>query len=374
MQLRIFSPLSSGTLEDNQLGYVNCDRVEYTERLYDIGTFSFSTSANEDFTDKMKTGTLVYIKDKGINLWGVIRAIDDINALDKPLNRYGDSLTTYLKQRIVAVEQNGFDSKTGSTEEIVKYFVNKNLINPTNVNRKIDFLKNANNQNRGNPNDKYMINRVPVVDVIKDMCMSEKLGFKIDMDLSTGYMFFDVIQGTDRTAFQDERPRVIFDVDFGTAKSSEYVEDLNNYKNMFYTSKTGAENEQTTTTLELWRKDEQEPYGVDRFETALNVTVDKEAVDVIGEMQNIAYKEMTNFDEEVSFKIALNGNLVYNKDYKLGDFVTIQDRGMGIFKNVQLIEVTHEWSRNSYTLVGTFGSPLKNRFEILRRDLSKGVV
>ena len=219
-----------------------------------------------------------------------------------------------------------------------------------------------------------MVRYMPVIDVVRDVCMTQKLGFKIDMDVSTGNMYFDVIQGIDRTAFQDERPRVIFDVDFGTAKSSDYVEDLSNYKNLFYTSKTGAENEQTTTTLTLWRKDETEPTGLERFESTLNVTVDNEAVDIIGEMQNIAYKEMTNFEREVNFKIALNGNLVYNKDYKLGDFVTIQDRGMSIIENVQLIEVTHQWSRNGYTLVGTFGKPLRNRFEVLKRDLSKGVI
>ena len=374
MQLRIFSPLSSGTLEENQLGYVNCDNVEYTEKLYDTGNFSISTSANEDFTNLMKLGTLVWIKDKGVSLWGVIKAMDDINALEKPVNRYGDSLTSYLSQRITTVGSNGFDSVKGSTEQVVKYFVDKNLVNPVDDKRKIPYLVNATNQNRGIQDDKYMVRYMPVIDVVRDVCMTQKLGFKIDMDVSTGNMYFDVIQGIDRTAFQDERPRVIFDVDFGTAKSSDYVEDLSNYKNLFYTSKTGAENEQTTTTLTLWRKDETEPTGLERFESTLNVTVDNEAVDIIGEMQNIAYKEMTNFEREVNFKIALNGNLVYNKDYKLGDFVTIQDRGMSIIENVQLIEVTHQWSRNGYTLVGTFGKPLRNRFEVLKRDLSKGVI
>ena len=122
----------------------------------------------------------------------------------------------------------------------------------------------------------------------------------------------------------------------------------------------------------MCRENEDEPEGRNRYETQIDVSVDDTAVDVVGEMQNLARKEATNFEKDDTFTVELNGNFVYNRDYFLGDFVTIRDRVLGRQANVQLISVTHQWQGIGYKITGTFGKPRKSNLQLLERQIRTG--
>lgn len=374
MDIRLFeSPAEGVSLMESQVGKLNAVSVRFTENLYDAGSFSMTLSGHEDFSEQLKQGRLLSFKDSNVYLWGLIRGISDDNSgASISVMRTGEDLKGYLKQRICLYskgsELEGFDTVMGSTETVLKHYVNNNIVNPSNISRKIPKLVIAPDLNRGLVEDKYMARFNKLDELLKEVGAAQELGLSINMDITSGNMIFDVIEGTDRTAWQDITPRIVFDVNLHTALSSRYLSDMESYRNVFYTTKSGAKTEAEATTLE-YARDDIEAVGVNRFETQISVNVDSNAADITAEMKNLANKEMTNFVKENTFLIELNNNYIYNKDFFLGDFVTIQDRFMDVIENVQLISVTHEWQGLGYRITGTFGSPRKTNIQLLERQI-----
>lgn len=375
LDIRLFESLSEySSLEQNQIGKIKAESVRFTENLYDAGSFSVSLSGYENFANELQQGRLLSFKTDSVYLWGIIRGVENENdGMSVIVNRTGEDLKGYLKQRICLYpttgELEGFDTIKGSTETVLKHYVNNNAVSPVNVKRKIPKLIIAQDQNKGLADDKYMARFNKLNELLKEVGLAQKIGYKVNMDIDTGNMVFDVVQGVNRTAYQSEVPRIVFDVNMRTAKESRYISDMESYRNAFYTTKSGAKSEAETTTLLHFRKEDSEPEGINRFETQISVNVDSKAIDIVGEMKNLAQKEMTNFEKDDTFTIELNSNFIYNKDFFLGDFVTIQDRFMGIAEDVQLISVTHEWQGLGYRITGTFGKPRKTNLELVERQI-----
>lgn len=378
MDVRIFSPLTgSGTLEENQLGKIRPESVTFTENLTEPGSFSLTISGWEPYTDTLRQGNLIWIRANGLSLWGIIRGVEEgRQGIQADFSYSGDDLKGYCKQRICLYVQDGdlegYDTVKGSTETVLKHYVRNNAVSPQNQARKIPGLSIGEDQGRGIPDDRYMARFNRLSDLLQEVSAAQEMGWTVDMDLSTGEMVMDVIQGTDRTAGQSERPRIILDVNLHTADSSRFVSDSENYRNAFYTTKSGAQTEAEEMTLLFFRENEEEPQGNTRFETQIEVDVDSTAEDIVGEMENLARKEATNFEQDDAFTIELNGAYVYGKDFFLGDFVTAQDKVLGRREDVQLVSVTHSWSSLGYQITGTFGKPRKNNLQILQRQIKTG--
>lgn len=375
LDIRVFTPLTEyTTLEGNQIGKIQAARVRFTEDLYNPGDWSMELSGYQDGADFLRQGHLILFRSGNISLWGIVRGISDDNSgMGISVLRTGDDLKGYLKQRICLYPKGGdvegFDTVKGSTETVMKHYVENNLVSPANLLRTIPKFTVAQDRGRGAAEDKYMARFNKLTDLLSEVGQAQKLGYTVGMDIASGSMVFDVIEGTDRTAGQSATPRILFDVNLRTAASSRYVSDLESYRNAFYTTKSGARTEAEATTLLYFREGEEEPAGINRYETQISVSVDDTAADIAGEMQNLARKEMTNFEKDDTFTIELNGGFVYGRDFFLGDFVTVQDRFMGIQEDVQLISVTHEWSGIGYRITGTFGKPRKTNLELLERQI-----
>ncbi len=378
MDVRIFSPLTgAGTLEENQLGKIRPESVSFTENLTEPGSFSFSISGREPYTEVIRQGRLIWFRADGLSLWGILRGADERReAASAPFSYSGDDLKGYLKQRICLYgsgsDLEGYDTAQGSTETVLKHYVQNNAVSPADPKRKIPGLSVAPDQQRGIPDDRYMARFQRLSDLLQDVSAAQEMGWKVEMDLAAGGMVMDVIAGADRTAGQSERPRIILDADLHTAASSRFVSDSENYRNAFYTTKSGAAIEAEATTLLFFRENDAEPEGGERFETQIEVDVDDDAEDIAGEMENLARKEATNFERDDAFTVELNGAYAYGKDFFLGDFVTIRDRVLGRQEDVQLVSATHSWTGLGYRLTGTFGKPRKSNLQILERQIRTG--
>lgn len=375
LDVQVFAPLTgNSSLQNNQVGNVRPSAVRFTENLFAPGSFEMELSGYEPYAERLRQGYLVRVRFGALSLWGIIRGIEDTDDGGTiPLVRSGDDLKGYLKQRICLYASTGdlagFDAVQGSTETVMQHYVRNNAVSPSDIRRVIPQLTLAPDRHRGLQNDRYLARFNKLTDVLEEVGQAQKIGYKVDMDLDAHQMVFDVIEGVDRTAGQSDRPRIVLDVNLRTAKNSHHVSDTENYRNLFYTTKSGANTEAEATTLTFWREGEAEPASVERFETQISVTVDPTAVDIAGEMQNLAAKQMTNFERDDTFTLELNSAYIYGKDFFLGDLVTIQDRFLQISEDVQLISVTHEWQGINYRITGTFGNPRKTNFDIIERQL-----
>ena len=378
MDIRVFAPLDGvSALEDLQLGKVQAQSVQFTEKLYEPGSFTMALSGYGDYVDALRQGNLLRFRFQGHTLWGIIRGVENTQEGNSiPLVRSGDDLKGYLKQRVCLYPQEGaelagYDTVKGSTETVMKHYVQNNLVSPVGEGRKIPGFAIAPDLGRGNPDDRYMARFQRVDDLLREVGSDQKLGYQVAMDQENSRMLFDVVEVVNRTAGQDVRPRIVFDVNLRTAKGSRFVSDTENYRNAFYTTKSGAASEGEATTLLFYREGET-PQGIGRYETQISVDVDAGATDIPGEMENLARQEMTSFERDDSFTIDLSGGYVYGRDFFLGDFVTIQDTFLGQREDVQLIQVTHEWNGIGYRITGEFGKPRKTNLQLLERQLRTG--
>jgi hypothetical protein len=49
-----------------------------------------------------------------------------------------------------------------------------------------------------------------------------------------------------------------------------------------------------------------------------------------------------------------NGNWVYNRDFTIGDIVTVHDNNIGIYTNVRIREITEVQDENGYMVAATY--------------------
>lgn len=52
----------------------------------------------------------------------------------------------------------------------------------------------------------------------------------------------------------------------------------------------------------------------------------------------------------------INGNWVYNRDFSLGDIVTVQDNAINVYVNVRIMEITEVQDENGYTIEAAYQS------------------
>ena len=245
----------------------------------------------------------------------------------------------------------------------MKYFVDKNFIHAVNPKRNIANLINAPDMGRGILDDKYMARYKPVLEILQELALAQKMGFCARIDMDTQQYVFDVIKGMDRTR------DIFIDVMRNTAEGLVIEHDCYNLINVFYATKSGEVLESQSTTIPVF--EENEPMGIARVESHTTITVDETVIDIVGDMKNQVLKMAEDFKEQNSFTVEMNSHYQYNKEYGLGDLVTAVERRIGMRKTMELTEVTHNWSGLGYTRVGVLGEVVTNQFE---KKVQKGVV
>lgn len=74
-------------------------------------------------------------------------------------------------------------------------------------------------------------------------------------------------------------------------------------------------------------------------------------------------REIKTFELEVSPEI----NFIYERDYKLGDVVTIEDRKLKVTMNSRIVEVVENYTGNQRSLTITFDKLIPNLLNKLRK-------
>lgn len=379
----LYSPLKQGeSFTQNQLKITKlASGIIFTEKFNAIGTFEFSLPAADDFCSDAEENQIISVDNK---YFGIIRQIKQSEQVNENIVIIsGVDLKGYLEQRITlypstAIDKGlqGYDAiKDVSTETAVKYFINNNIVNPTNPKRKIISFKIAPDQKRGIENDKYMSRFEPLSDVCFKNLEPQQMGYKVDIDLINNFYTFDVCKGVDRTARQNENGRIIFDVSYKNIFSFEYDKSMRSFKNLFYASLTKSKTEAETLTCMYSREGEEEAESAFRYEQHLNVSVNLPEADMYANLKQYALKDAANYEKTETITAAVADKYRLAVDYNLGDFVTIQAH-YGTFKkktlafDVQITGVTHKWTSSGHIVNElSFGRGKINRFEILERQI-----
>lgn len=340
----------------NLLGEIdNYENVDITRRFYKTGEFELKIKASKLHTEKLVKNNLIQIG-KYLNKVGIILHREFSYSQGKEntdlLIIKGYLLQGLANRRLIIPNTNdSYMSFKGSQEYIIKSFVESNCINTTNLNRKINRLVLADNKNRGTE-DLWRSSYDNLGEKLKEIGEYSGLGWNISLDLKNKKFVFDVIESKDLTVNQSTLPPVIFRSDFNNIITRQYTESIINSKNVVY---SGTKEDASKLVLSVGDSSDFE-----RIETFVDCSSDESSE--ITKIGNITLKDL---EELKTFEIDVNSKntFIYEKDYDLGDIVTIQDRKLKVTMDSKIVEIKETYTPKTFKLNLTFGKSIPNVLE-----------
>lgn len=338
---------------------------------YGVGDFEIYIDANETTMRLLKVGNFVTrINDENI---GIIESIEitDSHENGKMITAKGRFAKSLLDRRLIYRLIGNTNRPTilsGNVETAIRSVVYENAIhNQYDSNRDIDELTLYDPSgiskkivdDDGNPAQKQVSyeNLLTYTDeVLKEYGLSSKV------TLTDGlYLGYSVFEGKDRSVYNTygNKP-VIFSVDYDNLVSSSYTADRATYKNTALIGGSGQDLDRFYTLLHGMNS------GIDRREVFIDASsinrtykdesdADKTYTD--SEYTKMLYekgkKDLASLKPTESLSGEINttyGNYLLNRDYGIGDIVTIQDNFIGKYANVRITEITEVQDENGYSV------------------------
>ena len=163
---------------------------------------------------------------------------------------------------------------------------------------------------------------------------------------------------------QSENPHIVFSDGYNNLLSFSYSTDISVQKNFAYILGKGEGEERKRTTY----CNGSEPSHLERYEVYVDAKDMSDEEQVDGETKPIPeaeYIEMLKEKGKQSIVLPLTASesqiavqstqFQYNKDYFVGDYVTVEHRRLGLRQNkIQLIGMIESFDRNGRNLTPTF--------------------
>ena len=173
-------------------------------------------------------------------------------------------------------------------------------------------------------------------------------------------LFFDLSEGTDRSIFQEKNAHIVFSDSYCNLLTFDYAVDFSAQANTAYIN--GAEDKQTVAF------NGSEPSFLDRYEVFVDADNVKQETKIDGETVPISDEEYIALlaekgaeqflypTETTESTIAVDGKQYqYNKDYFIGDYVTVEHQRFGLVQpKIQLVGMIESYDHNGLSLTPTF--------------------
>ena len=222
--------------------------------------------------------------------------------------------------------------------------------------------------NSGDDSEKQVTYKV-LLDYIESVMNEYGIGSYVALDSSTLKLLFNMFEGADRSIDNTVgNEPVIFSEDFDNLLSSNYEKDTTTLKN---TAIVGGEGEGISRFVVVYKDDKQ--VGMNRREVFVDASssskkyTDADKVEhtlsdaeytkqlvSVGKQTAATYVITETFVGDIDLS---NGVWQYgvDKDYYLGDILSIQDVGIGLYINARLIGILETQDANGYKIAGEFG-------------------
>lgn len=327
-----------------KVGDINdCIALEINKYFCGVGTAYITIPITSPYADYCKINHFLQVHDYPDDMY-IIKNIQtkndtimlscyDLNAflLDR-VTLYNDSNNTNGTQ--------GYDAVEGSTEFCVKHYVDYNLANPEDVNRRIPKLDVADNLDRGLIADKYMSRLDTVESVVSALCSGADLGYRIK-PVNGGkraFFRFDVCESVDKSASQSDRNRVIFSRGMRNIMTQTREIGITADKNSFYVDAADV-------VTSAYKDNDNIQAGFDRREQYLSLSCDLDDVNLYAE------KEISeNYGETDSLEIEAGNPLDYRSVFDVGDIVTVYDKRSKTAVDSVISAVELKRTSDSYTV------------------------
>ncbi len=361
---------------------------------YECGTFELTINKNKANTNKLKKDNILIVNKRDDKILLIDKVVIDTNKNSKTMKVTGTCIKGITKRRIVAT--NGYDRVSEDyAENIQKHYLKKHLVesyfdNIRTPERDISWIKIAPSQNRG-IKTVWQARLTNLHDEEKHISEDTGLGWYGYLSRTEKCIYLDSLKGTDRTINQVESPNTHeFLKDFtheqlqaytheqlqGTIKhpyiifsekkknllEGKTTDDNSNYKNVGYVAGKGENEDRLITVLGT-------ATGFDRRE----VLIDLNNIEDVDELKTEGQKKLDTYKiiQSIEGKVYQIPNMEWEKDFFLGDLVTLESDG--IYEDKRIIQAKEIYERNNKTVELGFGDKVPSLGEEIKRIITRPI-
>ena len=361
---------------------------------YECGTFELTINKNKANTNKLQKDNMLIVNKRDDKILLIDKVVISTNINSKTMKVTGTCIKGLTKRRIIAT--NGYDRVTETqAENIIKHYIKKHMVESyfddiRTLERDISWVKIAPTQNRG-IKTVWQARLTNLHDEEKHIAEDTGMGWKGILDRNNKCIEFDCYEGTNRTIHQVEdanthedlseltheeleeythkelqgtikHPFIIFSEKKKNLLEGKTTDDDTNYKNVGYAAGKGENEDRLITVIGT-------ATGFDRREIFidLNNIEDPDELNQEGQKKLDTYKIIQSIEGKV-YQIP---NMEWEKDFFLGDIVTLESDG--IYEDKRIIQAKEIYERNNITVELGFGDKVPTLGEEIKRIITRPI-
>lgn len=333
------------------------------------GEFELHCSLTPDTLNLLKRGNIIWKNDDQEAGYIEYRNLRQDREGNEVLVIKGKFLTGYLGRRVIW----GTENLNTTSENTIRELVNKNAINPVNIDRKIELMALGEVGNYTQETN-IQVSYKNLLETVEEIANISELGIRTLLGIENKQMLLDIYEGLDRTASNGVNPPAIFSKEFENILEQEYTDSLNNYKNTALVAGEGEgiarefisiEEGTGLDRIELFvdARDLQSTKTVNDEDVPIPISEYREMLEDRGRSKLSEYKEIKTFNS----KINLNSNLEYGSDFNLGDIVTCTSKKWGVTIDTRITEVEEIYESTGKQVNVVFGNNIPTLIDKIKQ-------
>lgn len=342
MNIKFYSP------QLEYLGDVENQRsLIWTRRYYESGEFNLVMPITPDNVALSKRGNIVWMtgaKDAGL-IENVELAEQNGDAL---LTVSGRFLTAYLDRRVIKGTPYTF---SGTAEDGMRAIVS----NMTPIPNVVLGTRQGYTQTV-----EFQATYKNVLTYEAKLGQKAGLGFRMRPDFVNKQLIFEVYEGLDRSAAQDDRSRVIFSERYDNLTGAVYQENEQLYKNVAYVGGEGEASARTYVTV-----GDTEATGLERYEAFFNGGTVEHPEDMteatyLAHLRTYGLQRLEECGLAASLTCSTEAdlNFRYLTDYDVGDIVTVRKQSWGMETDLRITQIDEVYENGARRITPTLGTSL----------------
>jgi hypothetical protein len=374
----IMQPIRILTMDFQFLGEIDdYESLQFTRRYLKPGEFELHINMNKNLTETLQEDNLIMLSPRKV---GVIRHRELSKENNETLLIKGYSLKGILSRRITVPPQGqGYDKIKSNAESVLKHYVRENAVSPVDPERILPGILIADELNRGSIVE-WQSRYKNLSEELELISKATSLGWDVYLDLKKQRFVFDIYEPKNLTASQSILPPVIFSVDFDNIKGQTFTESALGHKNYGYIGGQGEAEKRRIVELGnssglnrieefIDARDVPEVKSEETEEGSKEVPIPEN--EIIAQLTDRGNQKLLELQKIKSFEseILTYGPFLYEKDWDIGDVVTVQDKKWGLTLDTPIPEVKEIYEASGFRLEVTFGNTVPTLIDKVKQTI-----
>lgn len=327
--------------------------LRWTRRYSQCGSFELKAIATQENAELLKEGNIIWKNDD--EEAGIIEHLSLSQTDQEFITVSGRFATSFLARRIVWQTE----KLSGDISDCVEQLIENNLINPSDVARKISGISFSSPSL--DISISTQISYRNLMDAVTELCEVSEVGIKTIFTPETGVFTIMLYKGTESQA--------VFSKEYENLTEQVYTVSAADFANTALIGGEGEGAERTFVAITSGSGESRHEIFVD----AKDLRAEDFGVDYIN---TLIFRGQSKLNEQVirySFDTSVNphGNLTYKVDFDLGQVVKVISKAWGVSMTTRIAEVEETYDADGQSISVVFGKSELTIAQKIRSDMSE---